>query len=73
MRNIFKRLRDIQDGIARIMKYTQEGRDRYDHDELVQTWVIHNLYIISEAIRAIASDFPAFKDQGVRVNARERD
>ena len=37
MRDIFQRLRDIQDAIARLMKYTQKGRDRYDHDELVQT------------------------------------
>ena len=63
MRNIFERLCDIQDAIARLMKYTEEGRDRYDNDELVQTWIIHNLYIIGEALRAMASDFPTFKDQ----------
>ncbi|HEX3642949.1 MAG TPA: HepT-like ribonuclease domain-containing protein [Ktedonobacteraceae bacterium] len=63
MRDIFQRLRDIQDAIARLMKYTEEGRDRYDHDELVQTWVAHNLYVIGEALRAMASDFPTFKDQ----------
>jgi len=63
MRDIFQRLRDIQDAIARLMKYTQEGRDRYDHEELIQTWIIHNLYIIGEALRAMASDFPTFKDQ----------
>ena len=43
------------------MKYTKDGRYRYDHDELVQTWVTHNLYVIGEAARAIASDFPDFK------------
>ncbi len=63
MRDIFKRLRDIQDAIARLIKYTKNGRDRYDHDELVQTWVVYNLYIIGEALRAVASDFPTFKDQ----------
>ena len=61
MRKIPERLRDIQDAIARIMKYTREGRYRYDHDELVQTWVTHNLYVIGEAARAIASDFPDSK------------
>lgn len=63
MRDIFKRLHDILDAITRIMKYTRDGRDRYNHDELVQTWVIHNLYIIGEAARAIASEFPTFKEQ----------
>jgi len=63
VRKIPERLRDIQEAIARIMKYTREGRYRYDHDELVQTWVTHNLYVIGEAARAIANDFPDFKDQ----------
>lgn len=63
MRDVLERLRDIQDAIARIMKYTQDGRYRYDHDELVQTWVAHNLYIIGEAARSIVNDFPGFKDQ----------
>lgn len=63
MRNIPERLLDIQDAIERIMKYTQDGRFRYDHDELVQTWGTHNLYVIGEATHAIASEFPDFKDQ----------
>lgn len=46
VRDISERLLDIQDAITRIMKYTREGRDRYDHDELVQTWVTHNLYYL---------------------------
>lgn len=62
MRNISERLIDIQDAIERILKYTQDGRYRYDNDELVQTWVTHNPYVIGEATRAIASEFPDFKD-----------
>jgi uncharacterized protein with HEPN domain len=53
------------------MKYTQEGRYRYDHDELVQTWVTHNLYVIGEATRAVASDFPDFKDQHPEIKWTE--
>ena len=68
MRNISERLVDIQDAIARIMKYTREGRDRFEHDELVQTWVTHHLYVIGEAARAIASDFPDFKSQHPEIN-----
>ena len=71
MRNISERLVDIQDAIARIMKYTRERRDRFDHDELVQTWVTHNLYVIGEAARAIASDFPDFKNQHPEIKWSE--
>ena len=35
MREISERLRDIQEAIVRILKYTNEGRERYDNDELV--------------------------------------
>ncbi len=72
MRNIPERLLDIQDAIIRIMKYTRDGRYRYDHDELVQTWVTHNLYVIGEATRAIASDFPDFKNQHPEIKWTER-
>jgi len=71
VRNVSERLLDIQDAIARIMKYTREGRDRFDHDELIQTWVTHNLYVIGEAARAIASDYPDFKDQHPEIKWSE--
>ena len=71
MRNVSERLLDIQDAILRIMKYTRDGRDRFDHDELVQTWVTHNLYVIGEAARAIASDYPDFKDQHPEIKWSE--
>jgi len=60
MRDTNERLRDIQEAIANIMKYTDQGRNRFDQDELVQTWVIRHLEIIGEAARAIPMDF---KDQ----------
>ena len=71
MRNVSERLIDIQDAIERILKYTQDGRYRYDHDELIQTWVTHNLYVIGEATRAIASEFPDFKDQHPEIKWTE--
>jgi uncharacterized protein with HEPN domain len=71
VRDVSERLRDIQEAIIRIRKYTRDGRDRYDHDELVQTWVTHNLYIIGEAARAIASDFPDFKNQHPEIKWTE--
>ena len=57
MRDTYERLQDIQEAIIRIMKYTAQGRDAFDNDELVQTWVVHHLEIIGEAARAIPKDF----------------
>ena len=57
MRDIYERLRDIQEAIERIWKYTNQGQDLFDQDELVQTWVVHHLEIIGEAARAIPQDF----------------
>jgi uncharacterized protein with HEPN domain len=71
VRNISERLLDIQEAIERIMKYTRDGRYRYDQDELVETWVTHNLYVVGEATRAIASDFPDFKDQHPEIKWTE--
>lgn len=57
MRNITERLLDIQEAITQIIKYTDQGRDKFDQDELVQSWVIRHLQIIGEAARAIPEDF----------------
>ena len=53
MRDVSERLGDIQEAIARIMKYTNQGRAKFDQDELIQTWVVHHLEIIGEATRSI--------------------
>jgi len=60
VRDTNERLRNIQEAISNITKYTYQGRERFDQDELVQTWVILHLEIIGEAARAIPLDF---KDQ----------
>lgn len=57
MRDVPERLRDIQEAIERITKYTSQGRELFDRDELVQTWVVHHLEIIGEAARSIPQDF----------------
>ena len=57
VRDTYERLRYIQDAIASITKYTTQGRDSFDKNELVQTWVIHHLKIIGEAAHAIPQDF----------------
>lgn len=71
MRSISERLRDIQEAIARVMKYTKDGRDRFDQDELIQSWVTQNIYVIGEATRAIANEFPDFKRQHPEIKWTE--
>jgi uncharacterized protein with HEPN domain len=57
MRDTNERLRDIQEAIAQIMKYTSSGRETFDQNELIQGWVILHLQNIGEAIRTIPPDF----------------
>ena len=42
MRNDQLRLRDIEEAILRIEKYTVRGREAFDTDELIQTWMVHH-------------------------------
>jgi uncharacterized protein with HEPN domain len=50
------RLQDILESIVRIERYTNAGRNRFDADELVQTWVLYHLIIIGEAVRALSDE-----------------
>jgi uncharacterized protein with HEPN domain len=57
VRSDLDRLLDIQEAITRIERYTTRGRDAFDTDELLQTWVVHHLEIIGEATRSLSQDF----------------
>lgn len=57
MRDDRLRLVDIQRAIVRIEKYTAGGREAFDSDELIQTWIVHHLQIIGEASRTLSQDF----------------
>lgn len=46
-------LRDMSDAISDIDRYTSLGRERFDQDELVQTFMIHRISIIGEAARSL--------------------
>ena len=41
MRDDDERLRDILEAIERIEKYASRGREAFDVDELIQTWVLY--------------------------------
>ena len=56
MRRDRQRLEDILDAIERIERYTSAGRTAFDRDELVQTWVLHNLQVVGEAVRAMTEE-----------------
>lgn len=57
MRDVSERLRDIQEAIRQITKYTSLGRQSFDQNELVRIWVIHHLEIIGEAARSIPQEY----------------
>lgn len=41
MRDDPERLRDILEAIERIERYTAKGREEFERDELIQTWIVH--------------------------------
>lgn len=54
MRSDRERLLDILDAITKIEKYSARGRDEFERNELIQTWVVHQLQIIGEAASKIS-------------------
>ena len=56
MRDDRERLLDILDAIEKIEKYAAKGRKAYDSDELLQSWMVHNVFIIGEAAAGISEN-----------------
>ena len=50
MKSDRERLLDISEAIERIQRYSEKGREEFADDELLQTWVVHHLQIIGEAV-----------------------
>lgn len=57
MRNDIERLIDIIDAIERIERYSKINKNLFETDELIQTWMVHNIQIIGEAAGKIAKEF----------------
>ena len=57
MRDDRERLLDIQEAISNIQKYAQRGREEFEKQELIQTWIIHHLLILGEAAAALSDSF----------------
>lgn len=62
MRRDRQRLEDILEAIERIEKYATAGRAAFDREELVQTWIVHHLQIIGEAVRGLSEEFREAND-----------
>ena len=56
MRDDRERLLDIREAIRPIEKYSSRGRDVFERNELVQTWIVHHLQIIGEAAERSARE-----------------
>lgn len=54
MRNQIEWLKDIFDAIVQIEKYSINGEDAFQKDELIQTWMVHHLQVIGEAANKVA-------------------
>jgi uncharacterized protein with HEPN domain len=48
------KLNDILNAISSIERYAVQGREAFEADELIQTWMLHYLQIIGEAARSIS-------------------
>jgi len=57
MRSEREHLLDILEAIERIEKYADEGKEVFEEDELIQTWIVHHITIIGEACRTLPDDF----------------
>jgi len=56
MRNDKTYLEDILEAVNRVQKYTSKGQQVFDHDELIQNWVVHHIQIIGEATGKLSNE-----------------
>ena len=57
MRSDRERLLDILEAIERIEKYAVRGKEVFATDELVQTWIVHNMQTMGEAASKVTAEF----------------
>ncbi len=54
MRDDALRLADIAEAIERIERHARSGREEFDRNELIQTWIVHHIQVIGEAVRSLS-------------------
>ncbi len=57
MRDDRERLLDMLEAIENIERHAGKGREAFEEDELIQTWVVHHLEIIGEAASRLGAGF----------------
>ncbi len=57
MRKPEERLLDMLEALQRIEKYAVRGRRAFIDDELIQTYVVHNLQIFGEAAFKLSAEY----------------
>lgn len=57
MRDDRERLLDIQEAIGRIEKYSVQGKEAFENEDLIQNWIVHHLQIIGEAAARLSENF----------------
>jgi uncharacterized protein with HEPN domain len=57
MRDPRERLLDILEAIERIERYASRGKAAFDHDELIQVWMVSHIQVIGEASNALPQEF----------------
>jgi uncharacterized protein with HEPN domain len=57
MRDDRERILDMLEAVDSIERYAGKGREVFERDELIQTWVVHHLEIIGEAASRLELPF----------------
>lgn len=55
MRDEKARILDMLEAIENIERYAGKGREAFERDELIQTWIVHHLEIIGESASRLGS------------------
>lgn len=59
MRDEKARILDMLEAIENIERYAGKGREAFERDELIQTWIVHHLEIIGESASRLGSQHRA--------------
>lgn len=54
MRSDRERLLDVLEALERIDRQARRGRQAFESDELLQTWIVHHIEILGEVVRGIS-------------------
>jgi len=63
MRTDSERLRDIIESAEKISRYSRKGKNTFDEDELIRTWMVHHILLIGEAASRITENFREKHDE----------